>query len=94
MVADIIKRKLDIGGGNNFADFEGCVSICAHEEPAKCEAISVVNSIAAGCTYAGFIVPGHSCSKSATQQVFRNNVAHSIGPKGGGAIIYPDGSSE
>ena len=62
MVADVTKRKLDIGGGNNFADFEGCVSICAHEEPTKCNDISVVNSLAAGCTYAGFVVPGHTCS--------------------------------
>ena len=66
MVADVVKRKLDLGGGNNFADTEGCVSVCAHVAPQKCPDVSVVNSIAAGCTYAGFVVPGHSCGKSAT----------------------------
>lgn len=30
MVADVVSRELDLGGGNNFVDYEGCVSICAH----------------------------------------------------------------
>jgi len=48
----------------------------------------LVNSIAAGCHYAGFVAPGHDCGLSATQQSFRNNVAHSI--DGAGAHIFPD----
>ena len=58
MIADVLKRKLDLGGGNNFADKEGCVSICAYTGPEVCD-VSVINSVAAGCRYAGFVVPGH-----------------------------------
>jgi len=48
----------------------------------------VINSIVAGCPFAGFVVRGHECGQSATQQSFRNNVAHSI--DGTGAHIVPD----
>ena len=66
MVADIVKRKLDLGGGNNYEDPAGCISVCALDAPHKCNDVSIVNSIAAGCIYAGFVVPGHKCGKSAT----------------------------
>lgn len=94
MVADVVSRELDIGRGNSFADYEGCVSICAHTDPTDCKEISVINSIAAGCVYAGFVVPGHKCDQEKTQNSFRNNIAHSIGKNGGGVVIYPDSSSD
>jgi len=90
MQADVLKRKLTLGGGNKFVDKEGCFSICAYNGPEVCPNISIKNSVATGCTYAGFVVPGHKCGLSATQQVFRNNVAHSS--EGSGAVIFPDGS--
>jgi hypothetical protein len=67
MQADVLKRVLTLGAGNKFVDKEGCFSICAYNGPEVCPDISIKNSIAAGCTYAGFVVPGHTCGKSATQ---------------------------
>lgn len=66
MIAGVTKRILDVGGGSNFVDTEACVSICAIKDAHKCPNVNVVNSIAAGCPYAGFVVPGHSCGTSAT----------------------------
>lgn len=48
----------------------------------------MTNSIAAGCIYAGFVVPGHDCGMADTQDNFRDNVAHSSDM--GGAYIFPD----
>jgi hypothetical protein len=49
-------------------DIEGCFSICAITKvPDICKDVSLINSIGAGCSYAGFVVPGHDCGLSATQ---------------------------
>lgn len=70
-------------------DKEACVSICAWYGPdPNCYDVSVTNSIAAGCVYAGFVVPGADCGSQADQTSFRDNVAHSI--EGDGAFIVPD----
>ena len=73
-------------------DLESCFSVCTWRPGGgKCDDISVTNSVTAGCPYAGFVVRGHECGKSATQTSFRNNVAHSI--SGTGAHIVPDDSN-
>ena len=67
------------------------ISACADGEGLICSNLKIVNNIVAGAPYGGFVVPGHDCGDS-TQEIFKNNVAHSIdGTKGGtGAIIFPD----
>jgi hypothetical protein len=70
-------------------DKTACIDVCAYNEPEfGCSNITLTNTVVSGCKYAGFIVPGHKCGASATQTLFRNNVAHSI--SGAGALIYPD----
>jgi len=84
-----MKRKLALL--DNVKDKESCFSICTWFKAgmnAKCTNVNVINSIVAGCPFAGFVVRGHDCGLSATQQSFRNNVAHSIA--GTGAHIVPD----
>lgn len=74
---------------DNLVDKESCFSVCTWEEwNPKCENVNVINSIVAGCPFAGFVVRGHDCGLAATQKNFRNNVAHSI--DGTGAHIVPD----
>lgn len=83
---DVLPRK--ITAGDQFVDKEGCVAICSYmTQGSKCSGLSIVNNIAAGCKFGGFIAPGHDCDDSG-QQKFRNNVAHSS--NGAGAYIYPD----
>jgi hypothetical protein len=73
----------------NTIDKESCVSMCAYfGSDNKCYGNSITNSIAAGCEYAGFVVPGHDCDDADTNTQFRDNVAHSI--DGSGAHIFPD----
>ena len=57
-----------------------------------CHGIRIEESIAAGCSYAGFVAPGHTCGEALSQQSFRSNVAHSV--SGSGALIFPDPSDE
>lgn len=75
--------------GAHMLDKEGCFAICSFFAPdSACSDVHVLNSHAVGCTYAGFVVPGHDCGDADNQDKFRNNVAHSI--LGGGAFIFPD----
>ena len=86
---DVKRRVLSLL--DNKVDKESCFSVCTWFPPgfnAKCTNVNVINSIVAGCPFAGFVVRGHECGQSATQQSFRNNVAHSI--DGAGAHIVPD----
>lgn len=70
-------------------DKESCVSLCAwFGDDANCYEVSITNSIAGGCVYAGFVAPGHDCGDSDDQTKFRDNVAHSV--FGDGAFIFPD----
>lgn len=43
-------------------DKEACFSIGTWIYNSSMSKIKVVNSIAAGCPYAGFLAPGHRCS--------------------------------
>jgi hypothetical protein len=75
-------------------DKMGGVAICSQVEGNSCRDIHVTNNIVAGAAYAGFVAMGHECGDYSGDS-FKDNVAHSIaGRKGGaGAIIYPDPSS-
>ena len=77
--------------GDTFIDPRAAITICALEGGNKCSDIRVINNIVAGAAYAGFIIMGHDCGNY-NQDIFKNNIAHSIeGYKGGmGAVIYPD----
>lgn len=87
-VADVVSRVNE--AGDKFVDKEGCVTFCSYFEPdTGCSGSKVINSIAAGCPYTGFIAPGHACDDYSSEK-FRNNVAHS-GERTGGHI-YPDPS--
>jgi hypothetical protein len=87
IVADVrIREEI---AAENMEDKESCVSICAYfETDSNCRDISLTNSIAAGCHFAGFVSPGHDCDGSEDQTNFRNNVAHSV--EGSGAHIFPN----
>lgn len=57
---DVMPRTLSAGDG--FVDKEGCVAICSYmTQGSKCYGLSIVNNIAAGCKFGGFIAPGHDC---------------------------------
>ena len=56
-----------------------------------CSQITVINNVVSGVSNAGFISPGHECGASPTQQIFRNNIAHSI--NGYGAIMFSNQAS-
>lgn len=71
-----------------MVDKEACVAICSYFEPdGRCEDVSVTNSIAAGCYFAGFTSPGHDCDEADSQVNFRYNTAHSV--EGSGGLIFP-----
>lgn len=72
-----------------FFDPRAGLSVCGYNYPDVCSKITVVNNIVAGTYYAGFAgMLAHTCGESATQNVFRNNIAHSV--EGNGAVIYPN----
>jgi hypothetical protein len=73
-----------------MVDKESCVSICAYfnKPDPTCYNNKIQDSIAFGCMYSGFVVPGHDCDASESQDNFRGCVAHSI--DGTGATIFPD----
>ena len=76
-------------------DVEGAYSICSISGTDVCSSIYVTNNIAGGSIYTGFAVQAHDCGSSESQQVFRNNVAHSIKgmSSGHGAIVKADASA-
>ena len=53
----------------------------------KCTDLHITNNIVAGSGWTGYTTRGHSCGAQGTQQVFRNNTAHSIQGFGGGYCI-------
>jgi len=89
VAADVKRRPEAINTMGNALDLEACVTACGlwGEDP-DCYDVHITNSIAAGCIYSGFVVPGHDCGAADTQTVFRDNVAHSS--EMGGAYIFPD----
>ena len=81
-VADVQSR--DWTALDQEVDYEACVAFCSF---GQCSTTSIVNSVAAGCQYAGFVAPGHDCFDTSSTK-FKDNTAHSI--DGVGAFIYPD----
>jgi hypothetical protein len=91
ITADVrMREEFDTGGGSSTVDKEGCVSMCAYfnRGDTACFDNKITNSLAVGCRYAGFVVPGHDCDDAGNSQKFKDNVAHSI--DGSGANIFPD----
>jgi len=83
------REDFDVGVATSVVDKESCVSMCAYFNSldTSCYDNTITNSKAIGCTYAGFVVPGHDCGDSGSSKKFRDNVAHSI--DGSGALIFP-----
>lgn len=84
-------RRRELALMDNIVDRESCFSVCAFTDDMPCQTTKVINSIVAGCPYAGFIAPGHSCSDpvgESTTVYFKNNVAHSC--NGSGFGLFPD----
>jgi len=68
--SDIVLDNLIVGGierrselsAQNAVDKEACYSICAYiGDRDVCSNVTLTNSIASGCYYAGFVAPGHDC---------------------------------
>jgi hypothetical protein len=59
-VGDVTEREITALDG--FLDKRACVAFCSYFG-GECDG-SITNSIAAGCSYAGFVVPGHDCDQS------------------------------
>ena len=70
-----------------MVDKEACYAICSYmTEGSACYDLKIVNNIAAGCEFGGFVAPGYDCD-IVDDYTFRGNVAHS--GSGAGAYIYP-----
>lgn len=88
IIADVKERKFGDSAGI-MADMESCVAVCSYMnggQGSPCYDMKLTNNVAAGCTFAGFIAPGHDCDTESER--FNNNIAHSV--KGTGAAVYPD----
>jgi len=86
LISNIVNRGLVLV--DNMADKESCVSVGAHDNTGTGDPVTstyIKNLIAAGCPYAGFVVPSYPCDNN--DESFHNNVAHSV--NGCGANIYP-----
>jgi len=90
IVGHVIERKDVVGF--NLLDKEACIVICGYfgSDP-KCRDNKLINSVAAGCPFAGIVHPGHECGESAKNVHFIGNVAHSV--EGCGAHIFPNAAS-
>jgi len=87
-----VPREKDYDKTTMAVDLEAAFAICSVKNGDRCSDISIVNNIAAGATYAGFVVPAHDCGDT-NQKLFRDNIAHSVWGKprlGLGAFIFPD----
>lgn len=90
-----VLERTNLESTGNMEDKRGGFAICSYfTSHALCTDISVINNIATGVTFAGFIVQGDDCD-AVNPTGFNNNVAHSTaGTLGGfGAIIYPTNAS-
>lgn len=59
VIAHILDRTTYIPA-DGIVDLKGGLAVCVLRETI-CSDLSIVNNLAAGITYAGFIVPGHKC---------------------------------
>ena len=74
-----------------MGDPVAAIAGCGHTPNDKCTDIIIINNVVAsvepaGIDTTGYTVMHHKCGYSATQMVFRDNVAHSV--HGYGAIIF------
>jgi len=60
-----VPRVKDMDAGTMLVDKEAGFAICSLRDNDRCSGISVVNNIAAGATYAGFVVMAHDCGDTA-----------------------------
>lgn len=57
---DTLKRRFT--AGDMVVDKEACNAICSYlTQGSICTGLTITNNIAAGCKFAGFVVPGHDC---------------------------------
>ena len=86
-ISDVNPRIWNVVG--MILDKEACVSICSYmnDKPSSCFDVSVTNNIAAGCNFAGFVVPGYNCDDTSST-IFKDNISHSN--KGTGADVFAD----
>ena len=74
-----------------MVDRECCLAFCSYTDGDTCKTSTWQNSIVAGCPFAGFIVPGYSCTDpvgKSTSHVIMNNIAHSN--DGSGLVLFVD----
>jgi len=64
-VGDVTERD-EFGKADMAVDKRACYAICSYNEPDRCRSISIVNNIAAGCVFAGFVAPGVACDDIST----------------------------
>ena len=89
-----VPRVKDMDEGIMVVDKEAAFAICSKKDDDICSDISIVNNIAAGASYAGFIVAAHDCGDY-KQTHFIDNIAHSVWGEprlGLGAFFFPDPS--
>ena len=82
-------RSVNKGESNSLTK-EACVAFCSYQSSfygSACSRVSITDSTAAGCPFAGFIAPGYQCELLDSLK-FSYNVAHSV--DGVGAYMYPD----
>jgi len=90
IVIGISERNADSFTTQKSVDIQGAISICAISPGDVCNKLSVTHNIAAGSTYASFLMQASDCDKN--DMKFRHNVGHSThkGQKmGAGAVIFP-----
>jgi len=92
-----VLERTSIEADGMFEDKRGGFAICSYfTSHASCTGVRIINNVATGVTFAGFIAPGDDCGieNHATNSVFYNNTGHSTaGTLGGfGAILYPSAS--
>ena len=61
------------------AGIVGCIK-------SDCTNLRVQRNVISGVSYAGFITAGHECGESNKQEIFKDNIAHSI--NGWGAVYF------
>ena len=60
VIAHVVGR-VALETGDELVDLRGGLVACQYLEMQKCYNLSITNNIVAAITYAGFIVPGHTC---------------------------------
>lgn len=89
-----IQNRLSFKIADGKLDKWAGIATCSLPSNSACSNITMTNNVVAGAIWAGFTAFAHRCGESATQKVFKNNVAHSVFERfpenGHGMIIRPD----